>query len=181
MLTVAALHRILWAIELKRVKWLGCVMLLEGARTWICDSCLWDENMEVWRLFVSWECGCVSVCEMKMWMYENIHVWRLFVSWECGCVSVCEMKMWMYENIHVWRLFVSWECGCVAVREMKIWKCDPYMWAENVDLWRLFVDENMGVVVIGRGWPCNLYKYEFILKLETAARCLHTRHHGVPF
>ena len=89
------------AIELKRMKWLGCVTLVGEARTWICDACLRDENMEAWRLFESWEYECVAVSEMKTWMRdaclwaEDVDVWRL-VRWKHGCVTlVCELRMWM--------------------------------------------------------------------------------------
>jgi hypothetical protein len=179
------------------MKWLGCVTLVGGVRTWFCDACLWGENMGVWLLFVSWECGCVAVCEMKIWMCDacmwatNVDLWRLLVRWKYGSVTlVCELRMWMCgclwdENMDVWeRTCVTlvcerrmWMCVC----EMKVWMCDACMWAENVDLWRLFVDENADVVVIGRGRQCSLYKCESILKLETALWYLHTRQYDVPF
>ena len=192
------------------------------------DACLWDENIAVWRLFVSWECGFVAVswdenmnvwdctcvtlvCELRMWICvcwwdENVDVWEcvtlvcelrtwicdaclwaenvdlcLLVRWKYGCVRMCDACLWA-ENVDLWRLFVDEnvdvlrfvrrKCGCVRM-------CDACMWAGNVDLWRLFVVENVDVVVFGREWQCSLC--QFILKLETTLRYLHTRHYGAPF
>ena len=133
-----------------------------------CDACLWDENIAVWRLFVSWECGFVAVswdenmnvwdctcvtlvCELRMWICvcwwdKNVDVWE--------CVTlVCELRTWICdaclwaENVDLC-LLVRWKYGCVRM-------CDACFWAENVDLWRLFVSWECGFVTLVCGWECG--------------------------
>jgi hypothetical protein len=152
------------------VRWkYGCM------RSYMCDACLWAEIVDM-RLFVRWKYGYMRtyMCDACLWA-ENVDM-RLFVRRKYGCMRthMCDACLWT-ENVDV-RLFVRWKYGF-----MRTYMCDACMWAEHVYLWRLFVDENVVVVVIGRGRQCSLYKRVSILKLETALRYLHTRHHGVPF